>query len=174
MSKEITLIPAFDFSPGSQTPFDMIISGGFDFGVSTPEPPPLSLNPELTVSQKFKSINPIASLEDRIALKKNRLQPQRMTKREWLVQEIKSNVASITNLNEAAFYAARRQEIACAPGDGHGMQSPSLQISSGAELSFNSNKANTLTGVKHESGKHDHCSHGNDYGSCPEGCKKAA
>lgn len=172
MNKEILPAPNFDFNPKGQSPFDMIISGGFDFTVPSPERTKTPLvDPAPTVSEKLKSPINVISLEERINLKKNRVQPQRMTKREWLVQEIKNNATSITNLNEAAFYAAKRQEMACAPGDGHGIQaSPSVSIESGLKIS----KSNSLPGAKHESGKHDHCSHGNDYGECPDGCKKAA
>lgn len=84
------------------------------------------------------------------------------------------NLNDFRSLAEQAAVMARLNAAACAPGDGHGAQSSSSQISLGGESALSIGKSNGLPGAKHESGKHDHCSHGNDYGECPNGCKKAA
>ena len=87
------------------------------------------------------------------------------------------NLNDFRTLAEQAAVMARLNASACAPGDGHGgIQTSASSISSSGEISTSSN-ISSLFGKKehsHKPGEGDHCKHNNDYGSCPEGCKKAA
>lgn len=87
------------------------------------------------------------------------------------------NLNDFRTLAEQATVMARLNAAACAPGDGHGgIQTSAPSISSSGEISTAS-KISSLFGKKehsHKPGEGDHCTHNNDYGSCPEGCKKAA
>lgn len=86
--------------------------------------------------------------------------------------------------SESEFLAFRQRMSAMADADGCGgrnemaKSSENSLTSNSSVINFGQAKLNKALGVnsehKHQSGEHDHCSHGNDYGECPNGCKKAA
>jgi len=91
---------------------------------------------------------------------------------------------SVIKNSETEFLAFRQRMTAMADADGCGGKNE-MAKSSESTLSSNANvidfgqaKLNKALGVSnehaHKSDEHDHCSHGNDYGECPSGCKKAA
>jgi len=82
------------------------------------------------------------------------------------------NLNDFRNLAEQAAVMARLNAAACAPGDGHGLQSTS-SINSTVELSTSSNITSIFSKGGHKEGKHDHC--GNCGGDLNDGkCSKCA
>lgn len=89
---------------------------------------------------------------------------------------------TVLKTNELEFVAMRLRMNAMADADGCGGRSEMAKSSETGlgnnVIYFGQAKLNKSLGTssehKHQSGEHDHCSHDNDFGSCPEGCKKAA
>jgi hypothetical protein len=87
---------------------------------------------------------------------------------------------SVIRGSEQEFIAFKRQMEMMADKDGCGGVNERVNAGSFEQASVLQVKSivQVLNGGqnrhKHEPGNHEHCDHGNDYGECPKGCRKAA